>query len=68
MSLLFGYKKGAFTGAEYDAPGLVEEADEGVLFLDEIHRLPPKGQEILFSILDRGKFRRLGETNAERKK
>ncbi|AVD34488.1 sigma 54-interacting transcriptional regulator [Clostridioides difficile] len=67
LSLLFGYKKGAFTGAEYDAPGLVEEADEGVLFLDEIHRLPPKGQEILFSILDRGKFRRLGETNAERK-
>ncbi len=35
--------------------------------MDEIHRLPPKGQEILFSILDRGKFRRLGETNAERK-
>lgn len=67
LSLLFGYKKGAFTGAVNDSPGLVEEADGGMLFLDEIHRLPPKGQEILFSILDRGCFRRLGETNVERK-
>lgn len=67
LSLLFGYKKGAFTGADTDTPGLVEQADGGVLFLDEIHRLPPKGQEILFSILDRGKFRRLGESNTERK-
>lgn len=67
LSLLFGYKKGAFTGAVNDSPGLVEEADGGMLFLDEIHRLPPKGQEILFSILDRGCFRRLGETNIERK-
>lgn len=67
LSLLFGYKKGAFTGADADASGLVEEANGGVLFLDEIHRLPPKGQEILFSIMDRGKFRRLGEANSERK-
>lgn len=66
LSLLFGYKKGAFTGAAEDMPGLAEEADGGILFLDEIHRLPPKGQEILFSILDRGKFRRLGESNTER--
>lgn len=67
LSLLFGHKKGAFTGADADSPGLVEEANGGVLFLDEIHRLPPKGQEILFSIMDRGKFRRLGEANSERK-
>ncbi|MZK50605.1 sigma 54-interacting transcriptional regulator [Clostridium beijerinckii] len=67
LSLLFGHKKGAFTGADTDASGLVEEANGGVLFLDEIHRLPPKGQEILFSIMDRGKFRRLGEANSERK-
>lgn len=66
LSLLFGYKKGAFTGAMEDMPGLAEEANGGILFLDEIHRLPPKGQEILFSILDRGKFRRLGESNTER--
>jgi transcriptional regulator with AAA-type ATPase domain/transcriptional regulatory protein LevR len=67
LSLLYGYKKGAFTGADYDTEGLVENADNGILFLDEIHRLPPKGQEILFSILDRGRFRRLGETKDERK-
>lgn len=67
LSMLFGYKKGAFTGAEADTQGLVEKADGGILFLDEIHRLPPKGQEILFSILDRGTFRRLGDTAVERK-
>ena len=67
LSLLYGYKKGAFTGADNDTEGLVEHANNGILFLDEIHRLPPKGQEILFSILDRGQFRRLGETRDERK-
>ncbi len=41
-------KKGAFTGALTDKPGLVELADEGILFLDEIHRLPADGQEMLF--------------------
>jgi len=67
LSLLYGYKKGSFTGADSDTEGLVEQANNGILFLDEIHRLPPKGQEILFSILDRGQFRRLGETRDERK-
>lgn len=66
LSILFGYKKGAFTGAQKDTVGLVEEANEGMLFLDEIHRMPPKGQEILFSILDNGKYRRMGETGFER--
>jgi len=63
LSILYGYKKGAFTGADQNAEGLVDAAQGGVLFLDEIHRLPAKGQEMLFSILDKGKFRRLGETN-----
>lgn len=58
---LFGSVKGAYTGAEKDRPGLIEEADGGVLFLDEIHRLPPEGQEKLFLFLDKGIFRRLGE-------
>ncbi|MFL0252633.1 sigma 54-interacting transcriptional regulator [Clostridium neuense] len=58
---LFGSVKGAYTGAERDRPGLIEEADGGVLFLDEIHRLPPEGQEKLFLFLDKGVFRRLGE-------
>lgn len=60
---LFGYKKGAFTGADKDAIGLIEAADNGYLFLDEVHRLSPEGQEKLFLFLDQGKFRRIGETN-----
>jgi transcriptional regulator with AAA-type ATPase domain/transcriptional regulatory protein LevR len=63
MSLLFGHTKGAFTGADSEKKGLVDSANGGILFLDEIHRLPPEGQEMLFSILDEGKFRRLGESN-----
>lgn len=59
---LFGYIKGAFTGANNDKPGLLEEANEGYLFLDEVHRLPPEGQEKLFLFFDKGIFRRLGET------
>lgn len=60
---LFGYKKGAFTGADKDTEGIIEAADGGYLFLDEVHRLSPEGQEKLFLFLDQGKFRRIGETN-----
>ena len=60
---LFGYKKGAFTGADKDTTGLIEAADGGYLFLDEVHRLSPEGQEKLFLFLDQSKFRRIGETN-----
>ncbi|WP_416176578.1 sigma 54-interacting transcriptional regulator [Clostridium sp.] len=67
VSQLFGYKKGSFTGADSDKRGLIEKADGGMLFLDEIHRLPPKGQEILFRIIDKGEFNRLGETDVVRK-
>ena len=67
MSQLFGSIKGAYTGASENREGLVEKADGGILFLDEIHRLPASGQEILFSLIDRGEFRRLGETNNTRK-
>ncbi|MDF2673622.1 MAG: transcriptional antiterminator, partial [Clostridiales bacterium] len=59
---LMGYQMGAFTGAIRDKIGLVEEADGGFLFLDEIHRLSPEGQEKLFLFMDKGIFRRLGET------
>lgn len=48
LSHLFGYKKGAFTGALEDKPGLVEQADGGILFLDEIHCLSSTGQEMFF--------------------
>lgn len=67
LAQLFGYVKGAFTGADTDKEGLVEKANGGILFLDEVHRLPPEGQEILFYIMDKGKFRRLGETGEARK-
>ncbi|XOQ47862.1 MAG: Nitric oxide reductase transcription regulator NorR2 [Eubacteriales bacterium] len=67
VSQLMGTKKGAYTGADTDKPGLLEKADGGFLFLDEVHRLPPQGQEMLFTFIDRGVYRRLGETENERK-
>lgn len=66
-SKLFGYKKGAFTGANSDMPGLIEEANNGYLFLDEVHRLSPEGQEKLFLILDKGTYQRLGESGNTRR-
>lgn len=48
LSHIFGHVKGAFTGADQEKAGLVEKADGGILFLDEIHRLPPEGQEMIF--------------------
>lgn len=66
MAHLFGAVKGAYTGAEKDRPGLVDQADGGILFLDEVHRLPAEGQEMLFRLIDKGLFRRLGESGAER--
>jgi transcriptional regulator with AAA-type ATPase domain/transcriptional regulatory protein LevR len=67
MSHLFGHLKGAFTGAEQEREGLVEKADGGILFLDEIHRLPPEGQELLFYLMDTGCYRKLGESSNMRR-
>lgn len=61
-SHLFGHRQGAFTGANENKPGLVEQADGGYLLLDEVHRLPYEGQEKLFSILDKGEYRPLGSS------
>lgn len=66
ISHLFGHIKGAYTGADVDKAGIIEKADKGILFLDEIHRLPPEGQEMLFYFMDTGKFNRLGETERNR--
>lgn len=60
-SVLFGYRKGAFTGADKDTDGLVKHADGGFLFLDEVHRLNNESQEKLFTILDSGNYYPLGE-------
>lgn len=66
-SNLFGYKKGSFTGADSDHKGMLEEANNGILFLDECHRLNPENQEKLFSFMDNGTFQRMGENNVSRK-
>lgn len=67
LSQLFGHIRGAFTGATQETIGLVEKANDGILFLDEIHRLSPEGQELLFYLMDTGQYRKLGEANSSRK-
>lgn len=62
MSHLFGHAKGAFTGADQEKTGIIDDANNGMLFLDEIHRLPPVGQEMIFYFMDHGTFSRLGES------
>ena len=62
MAQIFGVKKGAYTGADSDRDGLLKKAHGGILFLDEIHRLSPQGQEMLFTYIDKGHFRVLGDT------
>ncbi|MBE6052105.1 MAG: PRD domain-containing protein [Clostridium sp.] len=62
IAQIFGVKKGAYTGADRDRIGLLKKADKGVLFLDEIHRLSPQAQEMLFTYIDKGSFRPLGDT------
>lgn len=67
ISHIFGHIKGAFTGAESEKEGIVEKANNGILFLDEIHRLSPEGQEMIFYFMDTGTFNRLGESERKRK-
>jgi DNA-binding NtrC family response regulator len=61
-SELFGYERGAFTGAERRVNGLVGEADGGTLFLDEIGDLPLQAQGKLLRFLAEGSFKRVGGT------
>ncbi len=60
-SELFGYVKGAFTGAEKDTVGLVMQAHNNVLFLDELHHLSLSAQAKLYRFLQEMKFRRVGD-------
>lgn len=59
---LFGYAKGAFTGATNAKSGYFEDAADGTLFLDEIGELPLELQAKLLRVLENGEFQRVGET------
>ncbi|HSR47275.1 MAG TPA: sigma-54 dependent transcriptional regulator [Anaerolineales bacterium] len=62
-SELFGHEAGAFTGAQKRKPGLVEVADTGILFLDEISSTKAEMQAKLLRVLDEQRFRRVGGVN-----
>jgi len=61
-AVLFGYRRGAFTGADEDRPGLIEAAHGGTLFIDELGELPFDLQVRLLRALDRREVTRIGET------
>ena len=61
---LFGYSKGAFTGATSAQSGFFEDASDGTLFLDEIGELPLELQTKLLRVLENGEYQRVGETSA----
>lgn len=61
-SVLFGYKKGAFTGAESDKKGYFEEANGGTLFLDEVGNLPMEVQQMLLRVLTSKTYHPVGST------
>jgi len=65
-SELFGYKKGAFTGANTDRKGLFEEADGGTIFLDEIGELPLSLQVKLLRVLQENEIRAVGDSKTKK--
>ena len=63
---MFGHEKGAFTRAFQSRPGLLEIADQGTLFIDEIGELPPSVQPKLLRVLEDGSLRRVGASQERR--
>jgi DNA-binding NtrC family response regulator len=63
---LFGYVKGAFTGATSDFPGMIAEADGGTLFLDEISEMPTELQTRFLRVLQEREYRSLGSTKTRK--
>lgn len=63
---LFGYAKGAFTGAVAEFPGMIREANGGTLFLDEVAEMPPELQTRFLRVLQEREFRSLGSTRTVR--
>jgi DNA-binding NtrC family response regulator len=67
-SELFGYEKGAFTDAKSSKMGLVEQADKGVLILEEIGELPFEVQAMLLTLIESGEYRRVGSNETKHAK
>src|SRR5205814_8147399 len=65
-SELFGYERGAFTGAVTAKPGRIEQANGGGLFLDEVGEMAPNVQAKLLRVLEEREFLRLGRTRLQR--
>lgn len=61
LTNIFGYKRGAYTGADKDRKGLIALADGGLLFLDEVHCLSSECQEKLFHFMDKGLYHMVGD-------
>lgn len=65
-SILFGHEKGAFTGADKNQPGLIMQADQGTLFLDEVGELPLSLQKSFLRVLQEHSFRPIGSKKEEK--
>lgn len=65
-SELFGYKKGSYTGATADKKGLMEEANHGTIFLDEIGDMSLALQAKMLRVLENGEVRRIGDTESKK--
>ena len=66
-SELFGHERGSFTGAYRDKPGLLEVADQGTVFLDEVGEMSPRMQGLLLRFLETGELQRVGGEAAHRR-